>query len=166
MEDTSSKKKPLEMCMDVPFDLESTKSITQPKGLNEEELLQSIHQINLMKDDKRSAEVAKEGDVHVKPTGVDMLTQRDVSLKELNLLKRKNVLMRASGKSIVSINEPTTNEEDEMGLTPNKEELTSLRRSLVAKRSVLPQKITIEQMEKGSGELKKFVTNSIYFKLP
>jgi hypothetical protein len=37
-----------------------------------------------MKDDKRSIKVAKEGDVNVKPTGVDMLTQIDVSLKELN----------------------------------------------------------------------------------
>jgi hypothetical protein len=34
MEDT-----PLEMCMDVPFDLEPAKSITQLKGLNGEELL-------------------------------------------------------------------------------------------------------------------------------
>ncbi len=44
-----------------------------------------MHQINFMKDDKRSAEVAKEGDVHFESTKVDILTQRDVSLKELNL---------------------------------------------------------------------------------
>jgi hypothetical protein len=31
--------KPLEMCRDVLFDLESTKSITQLKRLNKEELL-------------------------------------------------------------------------------------------------------------------------------
>jgi hypothetical protein len=31
--------KPLEMCMDVPLDLQSTKSITSLKGLNEEKIL-------------------------------------------------------------------------------------------------------------------------------
>ncbi len=31
--------RPLEMCMDVPFDLEPTKSIIQPKRLNEKGLL-------------------------------------------------------------------------------------------------------------------------------
>jgi hypothetical protein len=36
--------------------------------------------------------MAKEGDVHVKSTRVDMLTQKDVSLKELNLLKMNNEL--------------------------------------------------------------------------
>jgi hypothetical protein len=65
-----------------------------------------MHQIDLMKDDKRSIEATKEGDVHVERTGVDMLTQRDVSLKELNLLKRKNEFTRVSGKLIVSINKP------------------------------------------------------------
>jgi hypothetical protein len=50
------------------FDLEPAKSITQLKGLNKEELLQLMHQINLMKDDKRSIEVIKEGDVHVEWT--------------------------------------------------------------------------------------------------
>jgi len=47
-----------------------------------------------------------------------------------------------------------------MGLTLDKEELTCLKRSLVAKRNVLPQKITIDQMEKESGELPEFVMNS------
>jgi hypothetical protein len=145
--------KPLEMCMDVPFGLESAKSIIQLKRLNRKKLLQSMRQTDLMKDDKRLIEVAKEGDVHVKPTRVDMLTQRDVSLKELNLLKRKSALMSASGKSTLSIDKPITSEEDEMGLTPNKEKLTCLRRGPVAKRNVLPQKITIEHMEKVSGEL-------------
>jgi hypothetical protein len=54
------------MCKDVPFDLESTKSIIQPRRLNRKELLHSMCQINLMKDDKRSIEVVEEGDVHVK----------------------------------------------------------------------------------------------------
>jgi hypothetical protein len=81
-----------------------------------------MHQVNLTKDDKRSTKVAKEGGVHVEPTRVDMLTQKDVSLKELNLLKRKNELTGATGKLIVSINKPIASEEDEMGLTPNKEE--------------------------------------------
>jgi hypothetical protein len=72
------------MCRDVSFDLELAKSITQLRRLNREELLQLIHQIDLMKDYKRSIEVTKEGDVHVERTRVDMLTQRDVSLKELN----------------------------------------------------------------------------------
>jgi hypothetical protein len=35
-----------------------------------------------------------------------MLTQRDVSLKELNLLKRKNEFAGVSGKLIVSIDKP------------------------------------------------------------
>jgi hypothetical protein len=56
------------MCRDVSFDLEPTKSITQPRGLNREELLHLMHQIDLMKDDKRLVEVTKEGDVHVEPT--------------------------------------------------------------------------------------------------
>jgi len=51
--------------------------------------------------------------------------------------------MGASGKLIVSINKPIVNEEYEMDLTPNKEELTCLQRGLVAKRSVLPQKIIV-----------------------
>ncbi len=121
------------ICMDVPFDLEPIKSIIQPRGLNGEELLQSMHQVNLMKDDKRSTEMAEEGDVHVELTRADMLTQRDVSFKELNLLKRKNALMGASGKLIVSIDEPIASEEDEMGLTPNMEKSTSLRRGTMAK---------------------------------
>jgi len=47
-----------------------------------------------------------------------------------------------------------------MGLTLDKEESTCLKRRLVAKQNVLPQKITINQMEKESGELPKFVMNS------
>ncbi len=66
--------KPLEMCMDVPLDLESTKSITQIKGLNEEKILWLTWWVDLMKDDKRLVEVAKESDVHVKLIGLDMLT--------------------------------------------------------------------------------------------
>ncbi len=31
--------KPLEMCMDLPLDLESTKLVTQLKGLNEKKIL-------------------------------------------------------------------------------------------------------------------------------
>ncbi len=57
------------MCRDVSFDLELAKSITQLRGLNREELLQLMHQIDLMKDDKRLVEVTKEGDVHVELTG-------------------------------------------------------------------------------------------------
>jgi hypothetical protein len=86
-----------------------------------------------MKDDKRLAEMAKEGDVHVKPIRVGMLTQRDVSIKELNLLKKKNELIGASGKSTMNIDRPITNEEDEMGLTLDKEESTCLKRGPVAK---------------------------------
>ncbi len=47
-----------------------------------------------------------------------------------------------------------------MGLILDKEESTCLKRSLVAKRSVLSQKITIDQMEKESGELPEFAMNS------
>jgi hypothetical protein len=45
--------KPLEMCKDVPFDLEPTKSIAQPRRLNEKGLLQSTRQVDLMKDDRK-----------------------------------------------------------------------------------------------------------------
>jgi len=58
----------MKMCKDVPFDLEPAKSIGQLKGLNKEELLQLMHQVNLMKDDKRSIEMAKEVDVNVEST--------------------------------------------------------------------------------------------------
>jgi hypothetical protein len=68
--------------------------------------------------------VAKEGDVHVKLKRADMLMQKDVSLKEMNLLKRKNDLMGISGKSTMSINKPITSEENDMGLTLNKEKST------------------------------------------
>jgi hypothetical protein len=60
--------KPPEMCKDVPFDLELAKSIVQLRGLNKKELIQLMRQTDLMKDDKRSVEVAKEVDVHVEPT--------------------------------------------------------------------------------------------------
>jgi hypothetical protein len=86
-----------------------------------------------MKDDKRSTKVAKEGDVHVEPTRVNMLTKIDVSLKQLNLLKRKSELTSASGKSTMSINKPIASEEDEMGLTPSKEESTCMRTCQMAK---------------------------------
>jgi hypothetical protein len=76
-----------------------------------------------MKDDKNSIKVAKEGDVHVEPIGGSMLMQRDVSIKELNLLKKKTELTCANGKSTMSIDKPIINEEDEMGLTLEKEEL-------------------------------------------
>jgi len=55
-----------------------------------------------MKDDIRLAKVAKGSDAYVELKGVDMLMQRDVLLKELNLLKRKNELAGASGKSILT----------------------------------------------------------------
>jgi len=42
--------RPLEMCMDVPFDLKPIKLITQSIGLNGKGLLQLTHHINLMKD--------------------------------------------------------------------------------------------------------------------
>jgi hypothetical protein len=67
-----------------------------------------------------------------------LLTQIDVSLKGLNLLKRKNELAGASGKSLVSINKPIANEVDEMGMTLEKEKSTCLRNSLMAKWKVLP----------------------------
>jgi hypothetical protein len=60
--------KPLEMCRDVSFDLEPIRSIAQLLALNKRELLQLMRQIDLMKDDKRLVEVAKEVDVHVEPT--------------------------------------------------------------------------------------------------
>jgi precorrin-2 methylase len=94
--------RPLEMCMDVPYHLKLAKLITQPTRLNAEGLLQSTHQVILMKDGKRSTEVAKVNDVHVKPKGACMLTQRDVSSKELNLLKRKSELASANGQLTVS----------------------------------------------------------------
>ncbi len=100
------------MCRDVSFDLEPAKLITQLRGLHIEELLQLMHQINLMKDDKRLVEVTKEGDVHIEPTRIDMLTQRDMSLKELNLLKRKGELTGVSGKLIMNIDKPIGSEED------------------------------------------------------
>ncbi len=96
------KDRPLEMCMDVPFDLISAKLITQPTRSNGEGLLQLTRQVDLMKDGKRSIEVAKGSDVHVKSKGAYMLTQRDVSLKELNLLKRKNELVGVNGKLTIS----------------------------------------------------------------
>jgi hypothetical protein len=65
--------RPLEMCKDVPFDLELAKSITQLRRLNKKGILQSTHQVDLMKDDRMSVEVAKGSDVHVEPKGVDML---------------------------------------------------------------------------------------------
>jgi hypothetical protein len=68
MENKRSGRQTTKMCKDVLFDLEPTKSISQLRGLNREELLQSMHQVDLMKDDKKSIEVAKEVDVHVEPT--------------------------------------------------------------------------------------------------
>jgi hypothetical protein len=45
-------------------------------------------------------------------------------------------------------------------MTPYKEKSTCRRRSSMAERNVLAQKIIVEQMEKGNGELSKFVINS------
>jgi hypothetical protein len=86
-----------------------------------------------MKDDKKSVEMAKESDVHVEPIGADMLTQINVSIKELNLLKKKSELISVSSMLTMSIDKPNTNEEDEVGLTPEKEKSTCLRKGLVAK---------------------------------
>jgi hypothetical protein len=44
-------------------------------------------------------------------------------------------------------------------MTPNKEKSTCRIRGPMAKQSVLPQKIIVEQMEKGNDELSKFVMN-------
>jgi hypothetical protein len=66
----------------------------------------------MMKDDKRSIEMTKEGDVHVKPIRADMFTQRNVSLKELNLLKMKSELMGVNGKWTRNIDKPIASEED------------------------------------------------------
>ncbi len=68
--------------MDVFFNLKLAKLIIQLIGLNEQGLLQSTHQVDLMKNGKRLVEVAKGNDVHVESKGVDMLVQIDVSLKE------------------------------------------------------------------------------------
>jgi hypothetical protein len=87
---------------------------------------------------RRLAEVAKGNDVHIELKGTDMLMQRYVSLKALNLLKRKNELAGANGKLTMNIDKPITNEMDEMGMTLNKEQWTCLRSSLVAKWKVLP----------------------------
>ncbi len=65
-----------------------------------------------MKDDKRSTKMTKEGDVHVKPTRANMLTQRDVSLKELNLLKMKSELMGVNGKWTRNIDKPIASEDN------------------------------------------------------
>ncbi len=70
--------KPLEICKDVPFDLEPTKSIIEPRRLNKEGLLQSTCQVDLMKDDKRLAKVTKGSDVHVEPKGTNLLMQINV----------------------------------------------------------------------------------------
>jgi hypothetical protein len=86
-----------------------------------------------MKDGRKSIEVAKGNDVHVKPKGANMLMQRNVSLRKLNLLKRKSELAGASGKSIVSINKPIANEVDEMGMTLDKEESICQKNSLEGK---------------------------------
>ncbi len=86
-----------------------------------------------MKVGKRSTEIAKGNDVHVKPQGADMLTQKDVLLKELNLLKKKSELVGASGKSIVSIDKPIAREVDEMGMTLDEEKLTCLKINPMAK---------------------------------
>jgi hypothetical protein len=112
------------MSKDVPFDLEPAKSITQSRGFNGEGLLQLTHQVNLMKDDKKLAKVTKGSDVHVKPKRVDMLTQKYVSLKKLNLLKRKSELAGANGKSTVNIDKPIASEMDEMDMILDKENLT------------------------------------------
>ncbi len=64
--------RPLEMCMDALFYLKLAKLIFQLIGLNRKGLLQSTCQVNLM-DGRRSTEVAKGNDVHVKPKGIDML---------------------------------------------------------------------------------------------
>jgi acyl-ACP thioesterase len=65
-----------------------------------------------MKNNKRLVEVTKEGDVHVKSTRIDMFTHIYLSLKELNLLKRKSELTGVSGKLTVSTNKPIVSEED------------------------------------------------------
>jgi hypothetical protein len=145
--------RPLEMCMDVPFDLKPIKLITQLIGLNGKGLLQLARHINLMKDGKRSSKITKENDVHVEWKRVDMLTQKDVSLKDLNLFKRKSELVGVSGKSIININKPIASEVDEMGMTLDKEESTCLKNSPMAKQKVLPQKMNVEQMEKENGQL-------------
>jgi hypothetical protein len=69
------------MCKDVLFDLEAAKSIIQPRRLNRKRLLSLTCKVDLMKDDKKSAEVAKGSDVHVESKGVNMFPQIDVSLK-------------------------------------------------------------------------------------
>ncbi len=53
----------------------------------------------------------------------------------------------------MNFNKPIASEVDEMGMTLEKEELTYLRSSQVAKHKVLPQKMNVEQMEQESGEL-------------
>ncbi len=73
--------RPVEMCKDVPFDLERAKSIIQPRRLNRKGLLSSTHQVDLMKNDKKSSEITKGSDVHVESKRVNMLTQIDVWLK-------------------------------------------------------------------------------------
>jgi hypothetical protein len=125
--------KPLEMCKDVLFDLELTKSVAQPKGLNEKGLLQSTCQVDLTKDDRKLIQVTKGNDVHVKLKGTNMLTQRNMSLKKLNLLKRISELVGGSGKSTVSIDKPIASEMDEMNMTLDKEESTCLRSNPMAK---------------------------------
>jgi hypothetical protein len=74
-----------------------------------------------MKDGRRLVEVTKGNYVHVERKGTDMLTQKDASLKELSLLKRKSELAGASGKSMININKPIIREVDEMGMTLDKE---------------------------------------------
>jgi hypothetical protein len=48
-----------------------------------------MHQVDLMKDDKGSAKMAKEGDVHVKLTRVDMLMQRDCVIKVIEFIEKE-----------------------------------------------------------------------------
>jgi hypothetical protein len=113
-----------------------------------------------MKDDKKSAKVVKGIDVHVEQKRVDMLTQRNVLLKKLNLLKRKSELANASGKLIMNIDKPIANEVDKMDMILDKEESTCPKNSPMAKQNLLPQKMNDEQMEKGSGKLQEFMMNS------
>jgi hypothetical protein len=84
----------------------------------------------------------------------NMLTQKYVSLKELNLLKRKNVLAGANGKSIMNINKPIVSEMDEMDMILDKEKSTCQKNIIAAKQNLLPQKMNDEQMEKGNDEFK------------
>jgi hypothetical protein len=74
----------------------------------------------LTKDDNRSTKMAKENDVHVELTWVNMLTWKRVSSKKSNLLKMKNEMTGTNGNSTMSINMSIMSEMNDTSLKTDK----------------------------------------------